>query len=457
MDDVRLKAYVDACFVEYKSLRDEILSTITEIFRLLQFGTTALLGLLGVAFNFWGKQDFLVRALLGILIPSLGFICVEIQIGQMARIRRASKFCQLLEEKLRLVIGDVSSLGFNIPSPGPLSWESWVEGPSVDEDRHLTWIYAFAVHVFVWISVVSVFLYEFYSVHITKCSDLMGCVFPDTTTSLSLSGPAWLEALKIAIAWKQAKEMARPSNVPLFPPIRSEAFIMIRNRVMYLYRAGTRTVASSGIIAALLHVVVVYVALGTPGAIVILTVIFGGTFVSSLPRLVPKRAVARDLQEPRTWRNAVANGGVAAAISLWHLLPVHPPNAATSASLVVGSLAAALSDTVSHELGVLIGGRPRLITTFRRARIGEDGAVSLWGTLLGLVTACGLSGLAFTLGLLDARSAVASAIGGFIGNLVDSVLGATLERKGVLGNNGVNVCCTITGAIASFLAKRVLG
>ena len=56
-------------------------------------------------------------------------------------------------------------------------------------------------------------------------------------------------------------------------------------------------------------------------------------------------------------------------------------------SLGLAALAEAAADTVSSELGQLVSGHPRMITTFRKAEPGTDGAISLGGTLLGMMAA----------------------------------------------------------------------
>jgi uncharacterized membrane protein len=43
-------------------------------------------------------------------------------------------------------------------------------------------------------------------------------------------------------------------------------------------------------------------------------------------------------------------------------------------------------------------------------------------------------------------SAVPVVVAGVAGNIVDSILGATLERRGILTNGGVNLSCAIAGA-----------
>ena len=81
---------------------------------------------------------------------------------------------------------------------------------------------------------------------------------------------------------------------------------------------------------------------------------------------------------------------------------------------------------------------------------GTNGAVSFAGTLLGALAA-GLVALeAIVTGLLKARFGVVIVIAGIVGMLLDSLLGATLERRGWLTNNLVNLIST--GASATMAA-----
>lgn len=117
----------------------------------------------------------------------------------------------------------------------------------------------------------------------------------------------------------------------------------------------------------------------------------------------------------------------------------------------LAALSEAAADTVSSELGQLLSGTPRMITTLRVAQPGMDGAVSLGGTAAGMI-ASGVVAAAGTLALGGNGPMFAvSWAGGTFGLFFDSLLGATLERRGWLNNDGVNFLSTLSAAAVAFL------
>lgn len=122
--------------------------------------------------------------------------------------------------------------------------------------------------------------------------------------------------------------------------------------------------------------------------------------------------------------------------------------------LLAGALAAMSElacDTVSSELGQAFSRRARLITTLEIVPVGTDGGVSPRGTLLGIVAA-------FSVALFSAPELYLIAIIGFAGTagmLLDSILGATFERRGTLSNNMVNAISTGFAAVLAATATHV--
>lgn len=117
------------------------------------------------------------------------------------------------------------------------------------------------------------------------------------------------------------------------------------------------------------------------------------------------------------------------------------------------ALAEAAGDTVSSELGQAFGGTPRLITTFRCVTPGQDGGITAAGTLFSMIAIYLVCAACQGSGLLLPRYFWTVFAAAFFGTIVDSLLGATLERPGRLGNNSVNFTST---AFAAALAIGVL-
>ncbi|AMM53055.1 DUF92 domain-containing protein [Pyrococcus kukulkanii] len=115
---------------------------------------------------------------------------------------------------------------------------------------------------------------------------------------------------------------------------------------------------------------------------------------------------------------------------------------------VFASIATANADTLASEIGKPLGKNPRLITNFRKAKPGEEGAVTLVGELAALLGALviGVIGT-FAVSEYKFKMLLSVTIAGFIGANVDSLIGATLERKRLVDNNGTNFIATLIGGI----------
>jgi uncharacterized protein (TIGR00297 family) len=124
--------------------------------------------------------------------------------------------------------------------------------------------------------------------------------------------------------------------------------------------------------------------------------------------------------------------------------------------VILATLAEATADTVSSEIGQAFGGRPLLLTTLRRVEPGVDGAFTFMGTLAGILAAavvCGAGVWSMHLNMPSFSIAIAAATAGLF---FDTLLGATLERHGWIGNDLVNFTSTAFAAAISLIAIRLL-
>ena len=146
----------------------------------------------------------------------------------------------------------------------------------------------------------------------------------------------------------------------------------------------------------------------------------------------------------RDGAQVLANVGISATFAALSSLTPYP------VPLIAGSLSAlaeAACDTVSSETGKALAREARLVISGKLVPAGTDGAVSMPGTMLGVLAAAFIAIEAAIAGLLDLHSAVIVTLAGTLAMLLDSLLGATLERQGRITNNGVNLVSTLVAAL----------
>jgi len=122
----------------------------------------------------------------------------------------------------------------------------------------------------------------------------------------------------------------------------------------------------------------------------------------------------------------------------------------------IGSVATANGDTLASEIGETSSSKPRMITTLKETEPGVDGGVTLLGEGASLLGALIISILAAISGMTGLLGIVIGTSAGFLGTNFDSLLGATLQSRGTLSNNGVNLAATAFGAIAGGVVWYVL-
>lgn len=217
--------------------------------------------------------------------------------------------------------------------------------------------------------------------------------------------------------------------------------------------AGTayalRTVNLSGVLAGWLVGSAIYFFLDWRGYMLLLAFFVIG---SGCTRFGYKtKAAAKIAQEGggrRGARHAVANAGVATACALFVALTDHP---VLFGLAFAGAFATAAADTSSSEIGQVLGRRTYLPTNFRQVPRGTEGAVSLEGTLAGILASAVIAALGAGVGLYGWGGVFPVVAAAFVGTMFESVVGAALEKRRLLDNEALNFLNTLVGALVAVL------
>ncbi len=114
----------------------------------------------------------------------------------------------------------------------------------------------------------------------------------------------------------------------------------------------------------------------------------------------------------------------------------------------VASFCTKLADTTASEVGKAYGKRTFLITTLQPVPRGTEGAVSLEGTLAGIVGAIAIALLGWLIGIIPLIGVLWCILAAFIATNLESLIGATLQSRWQwLTNEVVNFINTLLGAI----------
>jgi uncharacterized protein (TIGR00297 family) len=183
----------------------------------------------------------------------------------------------------------------------------------------------------------------------------------------------------------------------------------------------------------------------------------------------------------RNWPHILANGGFASIVAMVSLLV---PGSAMGA-LFLGAISTSAADTAATEIGLLSHSKPRLITNPSKVVLpGTSGGVSPLGFLGAIIASVVIGVLAVPLGILPDPYLIVPVciVGGLFGAVVDSLIGATVQRKGycviclkptealrhcgeptvttggspAIENNLVNVLSTVAGGAAALAILWIL-
>lgn len=208
-----------------------------------------------------------------------------------------------------------------------------------------------------------------------------------------------------------------------------------------------RGVSFSGAIAGAVICFVLFVSVG-PGAFLALVSVFVLTWIST--RLGHSQKQKFGTAQNREGRNAaqvLANLSASAACAAVFALTKNAAFLLATAA----ALSEAAADTVSSELGQAGSAKARLITNWKVVSAGTDGGVSAAGTLSGVAAAVLVTLVCVGVGMLPLKQTAVSVMAALFGTIADSYLGATLEKRKLLNNNGVNFLGTLVAAGGALL------
>jgi uncharacterized protein (TIGR00297 family) len=219
------------------------------------------------------------------------------------------------------------------------------------------------------------------------------------------------------------------------------------NAVFALLAWRLRLVSRSGAAVGFFLGVAVYMGFGYKSFLILFAFF---ALASVATRLGYSTKVARGIAEKRrgarSWREAMGNVLAAAWFSI---LVITTPYQAAFLIALLAALAEAAGDTVASEIGKWLSSDAWLITSWKIVPAGEDGGISLAGTAAGIGASAIVVALGYASHLASPGGAALAFIAAIAGNLADSILGATLERRQLVTNAIVNFAGTsFAGAVA---------
>ena len=197
--------------------------------------------------------------------------------------------------------------------------------------------------------------------------------------------------------------------------------------------------------------------LGWPGYIIVLFYFAVG---SALTRVKMEQKSAEGIAEERGGTRGAGNvwgSALTATICALASLFVASPGHEVLLLGYVASFCTKLSDTSATEIGKAYGKRTFLITTLQPVPRGTEGAVSLEGTIAGILASVVIAVLAWGVGLISYFGILWCVLAALIATTIESLIGATIEAKfNWLTHDLVNIINTTIGAIVAMLLGLII-
>lgn len=190
-----------------------------------------------------------------------------------------------------------------------------------------------------------------------------------------------------------------------------------------------RMLTLSGVVAAVPIGVITLLAGGPEWFIVLLYFLLLGSFLTKLRKEIRENIVVEE--GIRKWTNVVANGfwpTVAAATLVFSSCTYREGLFA----FYIGCISTMLADTAATEIGLLVNAKPRLITKLNKVvPPGTSGGVTIYGFIGSFITCISIIFISIPganiVGFSINKLAAIALVAGFLGSIVDSILGATIQ------------------------------
>jgi len=188
----------------------------------------------------------------------------------------------------------------------------------------------------------------------------------------------------------------------------------------------------TGIIAAFPIGVITLIGGGPEWFILLLYFLLVGGILTVIRHKIKGSILNNDDIKGRSWVNVMSNGLIPTIACGLSIFTFDVEIKKTLFIFYLGSISSVFSDTASTEVGLLYPGYPRLITKPKiKVPPGFSGGVTPLGFLAGFIASLSISLVAFPgsqlLGISSRVVIIISVISGFLGSIIDSILGATVQ------------------------------
>jgi uncharacterized protein (TIGR00297 family) len=215
-----------------------------------------------------------------------------------------------------------------------------------------------------------------------------------------------------------------------------------------------KVLTTTGIYHAWALGITIWGCLGWQGYIVILSYLIVGSGVTRIGKDIKE---AKGIAEKRDGARGPENlWGSAATGAICAIGQAIAPNPLWLLAYTA-SLSTKLADTTASEIGKAYGKTTYLITTLKPVPAGTEGAVSLEGTIAGIIGSLLIAAIGFVGLLTSPWDLLYCAIAAFIATNIESLIGATLQEKyDWLTNELVNGINTTIGAAIAVLVASIM-